>query len=399
MASESWLREVRNRAKAALSKPSPYGRDVDVTRYVEYVAGKEPKLIEERAREVGVDFSAKAIYTQVDQAYFRYLSRIPGIEVKSIEDFIEENPDIARDYVWKLLDPALDKYTAVAALKGRGGFFIRVKENTRVDDPVMTCMFMSVGGLQAPHNVIVLEKGSQVTVYTGCTIAPESFGLHVGLSEFYVGEKAELRYVMVHAWNNVTHVRPRTVVHVAEEGKYISYYVNMSRVRTLQTYPRVIQESNTYALQASVLLGLGDSEQDVGGMSVLRGHESRSEIVSRIVARDESRVVSRARITTGVNVAARGHIECRGMLLSDRAVVETIPELEALSPNAVLTHEASIGKLAEDEINYLVTRGFKRDEAVGILIRGFVSIDVKNIPGRVKKHIETLEKIVAEKAL
>ncbi|MEM0199420.1 MAG: SufD family Fe-S cluster assembly protein, partial [Desulfurococcaceae archaeon] len=69
------------------------------------------------------------------------------------------------------------------------------------------------------------------------------------------------------------------------------------------------------------------------------------------------------------------------------------------SPNAVLTHEASIGKLAEDEINYLVTRGFKRDEAVGILIRGFVSIDVKNIPERVKKHIETLERIVAEKAL
>lgn len=399
MALKSWLETLFERAKNAISKPSPYGRDIDVTPYVEYTTAREPKFDVERVKEVGVDLKAKAIYSQIDQAYFRYISRIPGVEVKRVEDFIEENPDEAREYLWRLIDPATDKYTAIAALKGRGGFFIRVKENTRVEDPVMTCMFMSIGGLQAPHNVVIVEKGAQVTIYTGCTIAPESFGLHAAISEFYIEEGGELRYVMVHAWNNVTHVRPRTVVQVAEGGRYISYYANMSRVKTIQTYPRAILNRGAYAMMASTLLGLGDSEQDIGSMAVLAGDEARAELVSRIVAKDRSRVIARARITTETGVSVKGHIECKGMLLSDNATVETIPELEALSPNAVLTHEASIGKLAEEEINYLVTRGFTREEAMGILIRGFVSIDVKNIPERVKRQIQTIEKILAEKAL
>lgn len=396
---KSWLEEISSRAKTALNKSSPYGRDVDVTPYLEYSSPRQPVLDRDRVREVGVDFSARAMFSQIDQAYFRYMSRIPGVEVKTIEEFIDENPDEARDYVWRLVDPGQDKYTAIATLRGRGGFFIRVKENTRVEDPIMTCMFMSVGGLQAPHNVVVVEKGAQATIYTGCTIAPESFGLHAAVSEYYVEENAELRYVMVHAWNNVTHVRPRTAVKVSSGGRYISYYANMSRVKTLQTYPKVILESGAYTLMASTLLGLADSEQDVGGVAILVGNESRAELISRVVAKDQSRVVARSRITTSQNVSAKGHIECKGMLLSENAMIETVPELEALSPNAILTHEASIGRLAEDEINYLVTRGFTRDEAVGLLIRGFVTIDVKNIPDRVKKQIETIERILAEKAM
>lgn len=399
MGLKSWYSEILERARQGLEKPSPYGSDVDVVPYLEYTARKEPKLDEERAREVGVDFSARAVYMQVDQAYFKYLSKIPGIEVKSVEDFVEENPDEAKEYLWKLVDPAQDKYTAVAALKGRGGFFIRVKENTRVEEPIMTCMFMSVGGLQAPHNVVVLEKNAQATIFTGCTIAPESFGLHAAVSEFYVGEGAELRYVMVHSWNRVTHVRPRTAVQVLRDGKYVSYYVNMSRVKTLQAYPVTMLGENAYGFSASILLGLGDSEQDVGSAAILSGGGSRAELVSRIIGRDESKIVARAKITANSKERTKGHIECRGLLLSEKAVIRTIPELESLSPEAELTHEAAIGKLSEDEVNYLVSRGFKREEAVGILVRGFISIDVKGLPPRVKSHIETLERVVAERAL
>ena len=403
--SKSWLEAVAERAKSALSKPAPYGVDLDIEPYLKAPLAGKPvgeeavAEAEEAAREaVGFEPSARAKYVQLDQAYFKYMSRLPGVEVKRLEDFVDENPDEAREYVWRLVDPASDKYTALAALKGAGGYFIRVKENSRVEDPVMACLFLT-GGLQAPHNIVILEKNAQATVYTGCTLAPEAAGLHVGISEFYVGENAELRFVMVHAWNAVTHVRPRTGVYVADGGKYVSYYVNMSAVKTLQTYPMVTLKSGAYALLASVLLGRGDSVQDVGGEVVIEGSESSAEIVSRVVARDSSKVVTRARISANSGVSAKGHIECRGLLLSDSAVIEAVPELESSSTNAVLTHEASIGKLAEEEIYYLVSRGFTRDEAIGILVRGFVSIDIKGLPPKVKSYIETLEKMVADKAL
>ena len=86
-------------------------------------------------------------------------------------------------------------------------------------------------------------------------------------------------------------------------------------------------------------------------------------------------------------------------MLSDKASIQTVPELQALSPNSVLTHEASIGRLAEDEINYLVSRGFSRDEAVAILLRGFVSVEVKGLPQRVREYIETVERLTVEKSM
>jgi Fe-S cluster assembly scaffold protein SufB len=395
MALENWLEKIRERAKSALSKPARYGLDVDISEYLKPVSG-ESKLDTERVSEVGVDLSAKAYYTQVDQAYFRYLSKIPGVEVKRIEEFIEENPDEAREYVWKLIDPAMDKYTAIATLKGLGGYFVRVKENTRIEDPIMTCLFMSIGGLQAPHNIAVIEKGADVTIYTGCTIAPESFGLHVGITEYYVEDEATLRYIMVHSWNRVSHVRPRTAVWIKPGGKYISYYVSIGRVKTLQTYPVIYLEKNAYTYTASILLGLENSILDVGGLAYLLGEGSAVEIISRSLGKDFSRITTRARI---VGKSGKGHIDCRGLLLSENSVIETIPELLAETPNVILTHEASIGKIAEDEINYLISRGFTREEAVGIIIRGFISLDIKGIPERVKKHIETIERITAEKAL
>lgn len=394
MGLEEWRNRIAEEAKQGLDRPAPYGMDIDVSSYIGEKGGY--KLDTESIEKVGVDLKAKALYLQVDQAYFKYISRIPGVEIYRLEDYIESYPDEAKEYVWRLLKPSMDKYVAVAALRGMGGYFIRVKKNTRVGDPIMACLFISSHGLQAPHNVVVVEDGAEATVYTGCTIAPEVVGLHIGLSEFYVGRNAKLRFVMVHSWNRVAHVRPRTVVNVSENGEYISYYANLSNLKTLQAYPRVYLGSGAHAYLASIVLGVGDADIDIGSGAVLEDGDSGVEIVSRNIARDSSRIVMRASI---VGRGGRGHIDCRGLMLSNNSVIATIPELHAESPNAILTHEASIGRLAEDEIYYLMSKGFTRDEAIGILVRGFVSIDIKGIPDKVRSYIETIERLTTEKAM
>jgi Fe-S cluster assembly scaffold protein SufB len=394
MGLKEWLDKIAEEAKQGLSLPSPYGVDVDLHEYIGGAGGY--KIDFDSIGRVGVDLGAKALYLQVDQSYFKYISRIPGVEVYRLEDFIENNFDEAKEYVWRLIRPSTDKYVAIAALKGMGGYFIRVKKNTKVEDPIMACLFISSKGLQAPHNVVIVEDGAEATVYTGCTIAPEVIGLHVGLSEFYVGRNAKLRFVMVHSWNRVAHVRPRTVVDVSENGEYVSYYANLSNAKSLQSYPKVYLASNADAYLASIVLGVGESDIDIGSAAFLEDDESGVEIVSRTIARDNSKIVMRASI---VGRGGRGHIDCRGLMLSDKSLIITIPELHAESSNAILTHEASIGKIAEDEIYYLMSKGFTRDEAVGILVRGFISIDIKGIPDKVKSYIETIEKLTTEKAM
>ena len=90
---------------------------------------------------MGFTTSSRAYYPQIDQNYFKYLSRFSGVEIMTTREFVENRPDEAREYYWRLIDPARDKYTATAALLEKGGYYIRVKRNTRLQEPILACLF------------------------------------------------------------------------------------------------------------------------------------------------------------------------------------------------------------------------------------------------------------------
>ncbi len=378
------------RVKAALAKPALYGPDIDVRDYLLAEGpAAEVEVDEERIREVGIDLErAKrtGYYMQVDSESVRYMSRLPGVEVMSIEEALEREPEVSR-LIWRLVDPAADKYTAVAALRGRGGYFVRVKRGVRMEEPVQTCLFMVTGGLQAPHNIIYVEEGAHARVLTGCTIMPESFGLHAGITEIYLERGARLDYVMIHAWSRGTHVRPRTGVLAGEGAEVVTYYINLSTVRTLQTYPRYILRDGARLHSVSLILGRGSSIIDVGAKAALGGRRAAAEILSRVVARDSSRIVARARV------------EGKGLVLSDVARVEAVPELGAVGRGVTLTHEASIGKLSEEAIAYLMSKGFSREEAESILVRGFMNVELLDLGPQLTAYVRNLMNLLARAAI
>lgn len=398
MASQGWFEKIRERAKAALNKPAPHGPDVDVTQFGDGRTPTSEEAVAAVANKVGVSMGAPAYYIQGDSAYFRYLSRIPGVEVYRVEEFADAYPDLAREYLWRLVPPDLDKYTAVAALRGVGGYVIRVKAGAKVRDPILACLSIVRGGLQAPHNVVIVEEGAEAVVYTGCVIAPEVVGLHVGISEFYVLRGAKLRYIMVHNWTKAAHVRPRTGVLVEEGGEYVGYYANLQEVNSLQTSPRIVLREGAKAHATSILLGLGSAQIDVGTTAVLEGDGAAVELTTRALAADRSNITMRALVEA--HKPSRGHVECSGLLLSGSADIVTIPQLAAYHQDAMLTHEASIGRLAEEEINYLQAKGFTYEEAVSLLVRGFVTTDIyRYLPEQARRYVESIEKVIVEKAM
>ncbi|MCX8196547.1 MAG: SufD family Fe-S cluster assembly protein [Acidilobaceae archaeon] len=389
-----WSEAVRERAKAALHRPSPYGPDLDVTSFEPGLSAGEPEP--ELVSQTGLDLERakrEAMYVQVDQALVKYFSKVPGVEVKCLERLLEEEPDVAKEYLWRLLDPATDKYTAIAALKGAGGYFVRVKRGAKVEVPVQACMFIRSSSLQAPHNLVIVEEGAEATIHIGCLTMPEAAALHAAMSEIYVERGARLKMIMVHAWNAVTHVRPRTVIKVEEGGELLSYYMNLSKVKSLQTYPLVKLAPGARAYIASIILGRGGAEIDVGTKVELE--DASAEIVSRVLARDSSRVYARALLS---GPSGQGHIECSGLMLSDEARIVMYPELDAKGPRARLTHEASIGKLSEEEINYLISKGFSREEAEGILVRGFMNVELSFLPERLQKYVSSVLDVMKKMA-
>jgi Fe-S cluster assembly scaffold protein SufB len=133
------------------------------------------------------------------------------------------------------------------------------------------------------------------------------------------------------------------------------------------------------------------SEIDLGNRVYLNGKNSSAEIISRSISKG-GKVIARGHII-GNAEDVKGHLECRGMILGN-GVIHAIPELEARNPNVDLSHEAAIGKIAEDEIFYLMTRGLSRDEAISLIIRGFMELDIKGLPEILKKEIDKAVEMV-----
>ncbi|MEM4656446.1 MAG: SufD family Fe-S cluster assembly protein [Acidilobaceae archaeon] len=240
------------------------------------------------------------------------------------------------------------------------------------------------------HNVVYVDDGAEAHVVTGCTI-PHGVkgGLHVGISEFYVGRDARLTFSMIHSWAEGLHVRPRTAAKVAEGGEYVSYYMIYSPVSSIQLFPRTILDMGAKPYAASVIAGRAQGNYDIGTKAQLEGTGSSAELVSRVVAFEDSKIYARGYIE-GLAPESRGHIECLGLLASPNAEISSIPIVTSRNPQSILSHEAAIGIIAREELEYLESKGFTEDEAKSIIIRGFMNIEAPGLPDMVKAQVKRL---------
>ncbi|MCC6062211.1 MAG: SufD family Fe-S cluster assembly protein [Desulfurococcales archaeon] len=398
MSKKSVLEDIREKALKGLDKSSPYGADVDIEKI--FAQPSESSVdYEKKLMSLGIDLKQRGsgTYLQLDNIIKQYSSMYPGVEVLSIEDAVENRWDEIKDFYWRLIDPSTDKYVAYTALRGRGGFYIRAKKGTKTLLPVQACMIMS-GGAQLLHNIIVVEEDAELMVLSGCLAALERLSLHVGVSEIYLMPRSKLYFIMIHSWTQVNHVRPRTTVLVGDEAEYIDYYINISDVSTLQTFPKIIVKGDDAKVSSyNIILGSGSSKYDVGTNVVLDGEGSSAQIISRIVVKDSSEVINRLRAEAHKR-SSKAYLECNGLLLSENSRIYTIPELDAHHPDTDLYHEASIGRLRDEEIEYLLMKGISYRDAVSMLIRGFIDVSIKIPNQKINEYINKVLDLFASKS-
>ena len=382
----------RDKAKAASAKPAAIGEDIDLSTYVssaeEQPYQADPSKLPAKAKEqmlgAGVildDVSQRSgTYIQMDNAPVHSSIRQEGIEVMPVSQALEKH-DWMSDYWWQAVAVDTDKYTANIELSQYDGYFIRALPGYKTVLPVQACLYLAKARLaQNVHNIIIAEEGSELHIITGCTTAfREEPGLHLGVSEFYIKRGAKVTFTMIHSWNPEIAVRPRTAAIVEEDGLFLSNYVLMKPVRSLQMYPaaRCVGE-NAVVRYNSILVAAQGSSLDVGSRALLNAKGAKTEIVARA-------------ITTGGNIIARGyiegnapdvkgHLECRGLILHGEGVIHAIPELKGNLAGIDLSHEAAVGKIAEEEIEYLMARGLTRTEATATIVRGFIRVDIEGLP-------------------
>ncbi len=403
-----WLRKIRERAEKALEKKAKYGPDIDLSKYSRIEINEIDDIIglaSEPAKRIGLSDRevSNAGYVQVNEKIWHGIIveglKRQGVIITSTGEALKKYSWV-RDYYWRNISVDLDKYTAATELYSNGrGYFIYVPPGVKVKVPVYTCLFItSSWEAQFVHNIVIVGDGAELNLITGCVVPHKIVGaLHVGVSEFYVGRNAKLSFAMIHAWNKGVHVRPRTSVRVMDGGSYISYYLVHSDVASIQAYPSVKLDRDAKTHMASIILGSSNSIYDMGSEAVLQGENSSAEIVSRVIGRDESWIAARSRIRAFTS-PSRGHIECLGLPLSKKATIIALPELESRVEGAELTHEAAIGKIAEEEIEYLMSKGFTEEEARALILRGFMRVEVPGLPLQTQRLIDATIKLLTEKA-
>jgi hypothetical protein len=413
--SKTYLSDIRERAEKAKEKKAALGPDIDLLRYNQHIERGRIESLEslpqqEREAAVMAGINVKeevrsGSYVQVDHSvvYERLNKLYEGkLEIMSTAEALKKY-DWLEDYYWRAVPVDQDKYTAQAELNMTHGYFIRVLPHQKLEYPVQACLLVAENYVsQNVHNMIIVEEGAELHVITGCTLAKQDAeGVHIGVSEFYVKRGGKLFFNMIHNWADNFHVRPRTGAIVEEDGAFVSNYVLLKPVKSIQMFPAAyLKGDRSSAKFNTVVYGLKDSYIDLGSKIILEGEDTRGESIARTIAADESVIYARGDLVAKTKGYCLAHLDCRGIVFSNKGKIYAIPQLISEGAlKAELSHEASIGPIAEEQVEYLMSRGISREDAISVITSGFLNLDIPFLPQVIDRNIKEVIQATAKESM
>jgi Fe-S cluster assembly scaffold protein SufB len=390
----------KRKARAAATKPASFGEDIDLDTYLSSAEelpyqsdpSQLPPQTKEQMKQVGVVFDdtqqRSGTIIQMDHSIIHSLAQQDGIEIMGTNQALRKY-DWLSDYWWQAVAVDADKYTAHVELHEGDGYFIRALPSSKTTYPVQACLYLAKERLaQNVHNIVIAEENSELHIITGCAASVRAEpGLHLGVSEFYVKKGAKVTFTMIHSWTPDIAVRPRSGIIVEEGGLFLSNYVVMKPVKSLQMYPtaRCVGE-NAIVRFNSILVTPPGSSMDIGSRVFLNAKGAKTEVISRAITTGGD-IIARGYIE-GSAPDVKGHLECRGLILQEQGTIHAIPELKGNLAGIDLSHEAAVGKIAEEEVEYLMARGLTRTEATAAIVRGFLRVDIEGLPPELSAELQ-----------
>lgn len=344
-------------------------------------------------KTVGVRFDTHrkpGKFVLYDASVLTLPSTINGLEIMPLREALLKEPDLKKRYYFRAVKMDEDDFTKAVGAKGSNGYFVRVRKQVVVEEPLHAAMFLRTeGGCMCLHNIVVLEEGASLHLLTGCTAASSvEKGLHVAVSEYYVGKGARLVSTMVHHWGPGFVVRPRSGALVDEGGAFVSNYYSVNPPQSIETAPYTeLFGKGASAKYMTVMACKPNTYSDIGGTVLMKGEGSSAELVARAV--NYGGVVVQTGLLIGAAKDTRGHVDCSGLMLGSEGAIDAVPGLQSVHPDARLSHEAAIGRIDRGEVNYLQSKGLEEMQAIALIIRGFLNIGVE-----VEGLDEGLEKMI-----
>ncbi|MFH0873943.1 MAG: Fe-S cluster assembly protein SufB [Candidatus Komeilibacteria bacterium] len=328
----------------------------------------------------GAQYESVNVYHHLQQ---RWQSQ--GVIFLDMDEAIREYPDIVRQYFMTKCVPIGDhKFSALHAAVWSGGSFIYVPKGVKVTQPLQAYFRMNARNLgQFEHTLIIMDEGSEAHYIEGCS-APKydsGFSLHAGCVEIILKKNAKLRYSSVENWSHNTY-NLNTKRAIVEAGAHMEWVGGNFGSGITMLYPCSILKGRGASCEH---LGLAfankDQQIDTGAKVYHLASDTSSRVVMKSVSKAGGRSTYRgllqvAKNATNITAASK----CDALILDDQSVSETIPDIQVSDNNVLVSHEASVGKVGEEQLLYLMSRGLTREEAMGMIVNGFVDPVMKQLP-------------------
>jgi len=279
-------------------------------------------------------------------------------EVKGIT--IMSSPDAWRKFSWT---------RKFFGEKPKEGYFIWVKRET--DFPLMTCITISSPKIsQDLRNLLVIEKNIKAKANVICN-AKEKFlcGKHLARGKVILKEGVFLEYNHIHKWGKKDNVFPDYEFTLEKGARLIYNYQNLFPPENLEFKTKIHSGERTSSNLNFIVNSL-NSKTKIKDSVFLEGKNSQTVVRLRLVGRKRGQIEAVSQIFA--KAPGKGHLDCQGLLVDKTAKISLIPQLVCQNKEAQITHEASIGKISEEELIYLATRGLSEKEAIDLIVSGFL---------------------------
>lgn len=306
-----------------------------------------------------------------------------GVIFLDIDTGLKEHPDIFKKYFDTVIPYRDNKFSALNGAVWSGGSFIYVPPGVKLDKPLQAYFRINSAGMaQFERTLIIVDEGADIHYVEGCTAPSYSQdSLHAGVVEIIVGKNAHCRYTTIQNWsrNVLNLVTQRALVH---EGGFMEWVDGNIGSRITMKYPSCIL-AGEYARGNVITIAVADEHQEIdsGAKMIHLAPHTSSQIVSKSISKNGGKSNFRDIVRHGKKaVNAKSNIECDTLILDDISASDTIPINIVSNNDSSIEHEATVSKVSEEQLFYLMSRGLTKEEATEMIVMGFIEPFSRELP-------------------
>lgn len=317
------------------------------------------------------------------EVFYHKLNSNNGVIFLSTDEALKEYPELFKKYFNNLVKYDENKFTALNGCMWSGGSFIYIPKGVKLDRPLQSYFRINEVTMgQFERTIIIVDDDAELSYIEGCTALSHSENsLHAGVVEIYVGKNAKCKYSTIQNWSNDVYnlVTKRAIV---LEGGLMEWIDGNIGSKVNMKYPScILSGDGAVGKTISVAIASKNQKQDTGAKMLHLAPNTKSYIISKSIASNGGEANYRGKVFIDKKANnSKSIIKCDTIILDEKSKSDTIPQNIVNNPTSFLEHEATVSKLSQDKLFYLMSRGLSEERAKELLIIGFIDKFREELP-------------------